>query len=226
MRHLRKLLDSLGLFKRDPAKTIGLAYNRLKNGTHDDDDLTLLDNVIDAVCRIAGEKDEPAPGKGEQQPVTTTPLPTAPATPADLTTGAPPAQGMADPAAPQVTGFDPVKEQRAQLGLPAEQAPNTVEVWRGEAFVAVAPLDKDPTKIGRLKSSRVFLDDEAVARMHAVIEPLDGGQRHQIVSLVREGERVSLNGTPVADREPIKDGDRIQIGPFELRVALAPKAEG
>lgn len=222
MRHLRKLLDSLGLFKRDPAKTIGLAYNRLKNGTHDDDDLTLLDNVIDAVCRIAGEKDEPAPGKGEQQPVTTTTLPTAPATPADLTTGAPPAQGMADPAAPQVTGFDPKT---------TAQPPNTIEVWRDGALVGpmVELAGKDTVKIGRLKSSAIWLDHESVARMHAVIHsPHEGAdKRWRVHDLGSEGGTLR-NGQRIANgkEEVLEDGDRIQIGPFELRVALAPKAEG
>lgn len=59
MRQLRKLFESLSLFRKNPAQTVQDAYDRLKLGKATEDDIALLDNVIGAVVKIAAEdKDE------------------------------------------------------------------------------------------------------------------------------------------------------------------------
>ena len=45
-----------------------------------------------------------------------------------------------------------------------------IKVFYGDQLVDTQTLSQDVIKIGKLKSSHVCLDDEAVARMHAVIE--------------------------------------------------------
>ena len=46
----------------------------------------------------------------------------------------------------------------------------TLNIYRGDELVETKSLTQDVIKIGKLKSSHLCLDDEAVARMHAVIE--------------------------------------------------------
>ena len=46
----------------------------------------------------------------------------------------------------------------------------TLNIYRGDELVETKSLTQEVIKIGKLKSSHLCLDDEAVARMHAVIE--------------------------------------------------------
>ena len=69
MRQLRKLFESLALFKKNPARTVQEAYTRLKAGKPTEDDIALLDNVIGAVVKVAAEDDDkPADKPAEAKP--------------------------------------------------------------------------------------------------------------------------------------------------------------
>lgn len=97
-------------------------------------------------------------------------------------------------------------------------------------------FDQDVIKLGKLAGSTLPLDDDAVARMHAVIERSDDDNQRKLIDLG------STTGTKLNDK-PIKNavlshGDRITIGPIHILIqmgdepvdleslsALAPKPE-
>ncbi|MHC4107782.1 MAG: FHA domain-containing protein [Planctomycetota bacterium] len=84
--------------------------------------------------------------------------------------------------------------------------------------VARLDLDGDPVTIGRSSSNRLVLSDIGVSRRHCVIEMT--GDRARIRDLgSRHGLR--LNGTKVPAGD-LAHGDRIRIGPFEIKFVSAP----
>lgn len=78
----------------------------------------------------------------------------------------------------------------------------------GERFY----LDRPKLTVGRDPGSDIFLNDLTVSRDHAVLEILDGE--------VTVHDEASLNGTSVngvtVDAAPLKDGDVLQIGTFQM----------
>ncbi|MEO6628234.1 MAG: FhaA domain-containing protein [Aquihabitans sp.] len=88
------------------------------------------------------------------------------------------------------------------------------------------PLGLTPTTIGRSKDRTITVDDNRVSRSHARIERRSGGWW-----IVDEG---SANGTRIAgtaigegQAHPLRPGDRIGVGPVEIRVSagLAPSGQ-
>jgi hypothetical protein len=53
MRNLRKIFESLGMFKRDPVLTIKDSFARFETGDATPDDVVLLGKIIAAVIEIA-----------------------------------------------------------------------------------------------------------------------------------------------------------------------------
>jgi two-component system response regulator HydG len=84
----------------------------------------------------------------------------------------------------------------------------------------VARLAQGRTRIGRVDACDIVLPDEQVSRSHCLIDPTDGGW--EIVDRSRNG--TLLNGERV-QRAPLRDGDRLRIGPFTARVALGASGE-
>lgn len=78
-------------------------------------------------------------------------------------------------------------------------------------------------RLGRLGSADIFLPHSTVARLHALIECLPG----QPPSLhdLRSTNGVYVNGLRV-QRQPLTDGDIIQIGPFSIRVSFGAQLPG
>lgn len=78
----------------------------------------------------------------------------------------------------------------------------------GERFI----IDREQLTLGRDPSSGIFLNDVTVSRNHATLT-YGGGE----VSVEDAG---SLNGTYIngvrVDRAPLKDGDIVQIGTFQM----------
>ncbi|MEM6293254.1 MAG: AgmX/PglI C-terminal domain-containing protein [Myxococcota bacterium] len=99
--------------------------------------------------------------------------------------------------------------------------PIQLEVWRGDALVEATTLSQDVIKIGRLSSSHIRLDDDAVARMHAVIEVGDRGLR--VVDL-GSSAGTQLNGTHVDKSAPMQEGDALSFGAYQVRVRAAAPA--
>lgn len=90
-----------------------------------------------------------------------------------------------------------------------------VDIYKNGAFVRREDfINGDVFKIGRLPSSHVRLDDDAVSRMHAVIEAVEEGT--QLIDLG------SATGTTVKGKKIIKSwlahGDFFSIGPFDIVV--------
>ncbi|MCR9166206.1 MAG: AgmX/PglI C-terminal domain-containing protein [Nannocystaceae bacterium] len=95
------------------------------------------------------------------------------------------------------------------------------EVWRDEQLVDTTTLTQDVIKIGRLPSSHLCIDDESVARMHAVLEVQGDNLR-----LVDLGSAIgsSINGQRVHKSAAVKLGDALDFGAYQIRLTPAPVA--
>lgn len=86
-------------------------------------------------------------------------------------------------------------------------------------------IEKDAFVIGRSQRCDLVLDDKNVSREHAVVVAQSG--RYQIRD---RGSRNStlLNGVQLTAQAPLKEGDKIRIGPYELRFleSAGPAADG
>ena len=94
------------------------------------------------------------------------------------------------------------------------------EVWRDEQLVDTTTLTQDVIKIGRLPSSHLRIDDESVARMHAVLEVQ--GENLRLVDL---GSAIgsTVNGERVQKSAAVKLGDSLSFGPYQVRLAQGPQ---
>ena len=92
-----------------------------------------------------------------------------------------------------------------------------LRIYLGDQLVDSQSLTQEVIKIGRLKSSHICLEEEGVARMHAVIESGSGDVR--VIDL---GSSVGtiLNGQPVDKNAVLSSGDELMIGPFRIEVEI------
>lgn len=97
----------------------------------------------------------------------------------------------------------------------------TFRIFLHDQLVDTRAVTQDVIKIGRLASSHLRLDDEAVGRMHAVIEvgPSD-------VRLIDLGSNMGtrLNEQAIDRNHELRSGDRMQIGPYRIEIAIADAA--
>ncbi|MBX7078809.1 MAG: AgmX/PglI C-terminal domain-containing protein [Nannocystaceae bacterium] len=91
----------------------------------------------------------------------------------------------------------------------------TLKVFSGGQCVATHRVARDMVKIGRLPTSHLRLDDEAIARMHAVLEV--HGDELRLIDL-GSATGTLVNGTPVERSVAIHRGDRIELGPYSVLV--------
>lgn len=93
----------------------------------------------------------------------------------------------------------------------------TLKVFSGGQCIGTHRVARDMVKIGRLATSHLRLDDEAIARMHAVLE-VNGGE----LRLVDLGSTTGtlVNGAPVDRSTVVHAGDRIEFGPYSVFVDL------
>ena len=102
-----------------------------------------------------------------------------------------------------------------------------LKVFSGSNCIATHRVSREIVKIGRLATSHVRLEDDSIARMHAVLEVGDNELR-----LVDLGSNTGtlVNGVPVERSASVRAGDRIDVGPYTMLVdvehaaALAPAA--
>ena len=92
-----------------------------------------------------------------------------------------------------------------------------LSVYRDGQLVETKTLDQPNIKIGKLKSSSLYLDDEAVARMHAVIEVR--GDDVRVVDLGAPTGTI-LNGERVDKNAVLHDGDVLEFGPYRVEVGF------
>jgi TonB family protein len=91
----------------------------------------------------------------------------------------------------------------------------TLKVYKGDQLVSSKDFDRDLIKIGRLASAHLTIDDEKVARIHAVIDVAPDGA----LSVTDMGtvEGTMLNGKRVM-KSPLSFGDTITVGGTMIRV--------
>lgn len=77
-----------------------------------------------------------------------------------------------------------------------------------------------PVSIGSWEGASLCLPDERILPVHAVLDPHGDGRW---LLLVLDSEGCKLNGRQVR-RAIVQDGDRIQLGPYEVQVELAAGA--
>lgn len=92
----------------------------------------------------------------------------------------------------------------------------TLKIFRADQLVDTKTLSQDVIKIGKLKSSHLCLDDDAVARMHAVIEV--SGNDVRVIDLGSAAGTV-LNGAAVEKNAPVAAGDQLTFGPYRVEIA-------
>jgi len=78
-------------------------------------------------------------------------------------------------------------------------------------------FDRGPVYIGRHEHSQVFLPDRMVSRQHAAIFATQDGR--WVLEDLDSANKTFLNDKAV-HKAPIKNGDRIQVGDFEIEVTL------
>jgi hypothetical protein len=96
-----------------------------------------------------------------------------------------------------------------------------IKVFHGDQLVDTQTLSQDVIKIGKLKSSHLCLDDETVARMHAVIEV--SGDEVRVIDL-GSATGTTLNGARIDKNAALGDGDVLTFGPYRLEVGFVRPA--
>ena len=98
----------------------------------------------------------------------------------------------------------------------------TFKVYRNETLVDCQRFDAEVVKFGTLPSCHVRLEDQAVARMHAVVEVM--GEKE--VKLIDLGSPAgtALNGQKIEKFATLKDGDVMTIGNTRIEVQIANSA--
>ncbi|NVB37839.1 TonB family protein [Pseudenhygromyxa sp. WMMC2535] len=98
----------------------------------------------------------------------------------------------------------------------------TLKIFRADELVDTKTLSQDVIKIGKLKSSHLCLEDEAVARMHAVIEV--SGNDVRIIDLGSATGTV-LNGAPIDKNASVSQGDVLTFGPYRVEISSIADAQ-
>jgi pSer/pThr/pTyr-binding forkhead associated (FHA) protein len=99
--------------------------------------------------------------------------------------------------------------------------PLTFQIYKvdstGESLIRTETLTQDIIKVGKLSSSHLRIDDEAVSRMHAVIE-ITGPSEIQIIDL-GSTKGTLVNGQKV-NKSKIQSGDAILLGNTKVVVTV------
>ncbi|HET8550760.1 MAG TPA: FHA domain-containing protein, partial [Bryobacteraceae bacterium] len=103
----------------------------------------------------------------------------------------------------------------------------SVVVKRGSQFLREAPMNLPIIGIGRDTANEICLPDASnqVSRFHAVLLAADEQQTRWFIRDLSSLAGVRVNGTPVYQRV-LADGDVVEIGEFQLSIALAGAGTG
>ncbi len=91
-------------------------------------------------------------------------------------------------------------------------------IFLHDQLVDTRAFTQDVIKVGRLASSHLRLDHEAIGRMHAVIEV--GPQGIRLIDLGSTGGS-SVNGQAIERSRELSSGDRLEFGPYRIELAIA-----
>lgn len=97
----------------------------------------------------------------------------------------------------------------------------TFHVIEGDAVARSETFSQDVIKIGKLESSHLRIDDEAVSRMHAVVE-VSGPDEVFIIDLGSASGTI-VNGQKV-NKAKLNSGDQIQLGATVVQVEIGAGA--
>jgi len=97
--------------------------------------------------------------------------------------------------------------------------PITFQIYQNGALVRTETIAQDVIKIGRDQKSHLRIDDEGVARMHAVIEA-----KPDDVQIIDLGSGTQVNGQPI-NKASLRTSDTFQIGNTRIAVEIGAARE-
>src|SRR5262245_57627886 len=86
-----------------------------------------------------------------------------------------------------------------------------------EGKTTVVPLIRDEITIGRKEGNTIRLTERNVSRRHAKLLKQNGSI---LIEDLTSYNGIKVNGERIAGRSPIAEGDRIQIGDYQLALKL------
>src|SRR5204863_1965446 len=86
-----------------------------------------------------------------------------------------------------------------------------------EGKTTVVPLIRDEITIGRKEGNTIRLTERNVSRRHAKLLKSNGTV---FIEDLSSFNGIKVNGDRIAGRAPINEGDRIQIGDYQLALKL------
>lgn len=98
----------------------------------------------------------------------------------------------------------------------------SVRIFLHDQLVDTRSFDQDVIKLGRLSTSHLRLDHEAVGRMHAVIELGTDGDVRLVDLGTSSGTRI--NGALIDRSHALRSGDKLELGPYRIELAIADGA--
>ncbi|HSM94006.1 MAG TPA: FHA domain-containing protein, partial [Anaeromyxobacteraceae bacterium] len=100
-------------------------------------------------------------------------------------------------------------------------SPIVVRVYRGDNLLRTEQFSREIVKIGRMSTAHLVLDEDGIARIHAVIEVAPTGAL-SIIDMGSAGGTI-VNGKKVS-RTALEFGDVVAVGPLRLIVDAADGA--
>lgn len=99
--------------------------------------------------------------------------------------------------------------------------PRTINlrIYKHEQPIGSRSFSREVIKIGKLRSSDLQLEDDGVARMHAVLEVTDAELR--LVDL-GSSSGTTVNGERVSKSVAVATGDSLRFGPYRIELESAP----
>jgi TonB family protein len=94
-----------------------------------------------------------------------------------------------------------------------------LRVYKNNQLIETKTSTHEVIKIGKLKSSHLCLNDEAVARMHAVIEV--SGSDVRVIDLGSSTGTI-VNGQPIQRNTALHSGDVLEFGSHRVEVEFRP----
>src|SRR4029077_2102220 len=86
-----------------------------------------------------------------------------------------------------------------------------------EGKTTVVPLIRDEITIGRREGNTIRLTERNVSRKHARLSKEEGAV---FIEDLTSYNGIKVNGDRISGRAPVNEGDRIQIGDYQLALKL------